>query len=347
MKTIPTTAPRTRAPSAPRLLADIGGTNARFALQIDGRFEAVRVLACADYPTLSAAIDAYLAQAVALGCDTGAIVHAAIAIANPVDDDLVRMTNHHWSFSMARLRAERQLRTLLVVNDFAALAMALPHLQAGQRARVGTGPGGGAGLSGRPIGLVGPGTGLGVSGVVQAGGRWMALAGEGGHASFAPNTDDEILILQGARREFGHVSGERLLSGTGLELIHRILHDERLTASAISGRALGSNDGACLRTIACFCGVLGSVAGNVALTLGATGGMYIGGGIVPRLGLLFTQSSFRQRFEDKGRLAPYLARIPTWLVTEPYPALYGVAAMLADKIDPPHDLAQDAARERR
>jgi len=319
--------------TAPRLLADIGGTNARFALQIDGRFEAVAVLPCAAYPTLTAAIDAYLAQAAAQGFATGAIAHAAIAIANPVDDDLVRMTNHHWSFSVARLRADRQFVTLLVVNDFAALAMALPFLTPAQRERIGTGPGGGAGLSGRPIGLIGPGTGLGVSGVVQIDGQWMALAGEGGHASFAPNTDDEILLLQALRREFGHVSAERLLSGMGLELIHRVLSGDILGAGDITGRALGSKDGACLHTIATFCGILGSVAGNVALTLGATGGMYIGGGIVPRLGKLFGQSAFRQRFEDKGRLAPYLARIPTWLITEPFPALFGVAALLSARVD--------------
>jgi len=318
--------------SAPRLLADIGGTNARFALQVDGAFVAIDALACADYPTLAAAIDAYLARAAAQGFSSTGLRHVAIAIANPVEDDLVRMTNHHWSFSVARLRAERALATLLVVNDFAALATALPFLRPDQRERIGTGPGGGAGLSGRPIGLIGPGTGLGVAGVVKAGERWIALPGEGGHASFAPGTDDELFILQALKREFGHVSAERLLSGMGLELIHRTLSNEHLSAASITGRALGSNDGACLRTIACFCGVLGSVAGNVALTLGATGGMYIGGGIVPRLGKLFTQSSFRQRFEDKGRLAPYLARIPTWLITEQYPALAGVAAMLSEKI---------------
>jgi glucokinase len=317
---------------APRLLADIGGTNARFALQVDGQFVAIDALACADYPNLGAAIDAYLARAAALGFATHAIRHVAIAIANPVEDDLVRMTNHHWSFSAARLRAERQFMTLLVVNDFAALAMSLPYLRPEQRERIGTGPGGGAGLSGRPIGLIGPGTGLGVSGAVQAGGQWMALAGEGGHASFAPNTDDELVLLQALKREFGHVSAERVLSGTGLEMIHRTLAGEHLDVASITGRALGSRDAACMRTIGCFCGVLGSVAGNVALTLGATGGMYIGGGIVPRLGKLFTQSTFRQRFEDKGRLAPYLARIPTWLITEQFPALVGVAAMLAEKV---------------
>ncbi len=124
------------------------------------------------------------------------------------------------------------------------------------------------------------------------------------------------------------MSAERFLSGNGLELIHKALSGERLAAPEITTRALDGASEECLRTVACFCGILGSVAGNVALTLGATGGMYIGGGIVPRLGALFTQSTFRQRFEDKGRLSPYLARIPTYLITEQYPALVGVSAML-------------------
>ena len=319
---------------APRLLADIGGTNARFALQVNERFEAIDVLPCAGYATLGDAIDAYLARAAAGGHDVGAIRHAAIAIANPVEDDLVRMTNHHWSFSIARLRADRGFATLLVVNDFAALAMSLPFLAETQRQRIG----GGVEIAGKPIGLIGPGTGLGVSGVIPAvdggaGAGWSALAGEGGHASFAPNNEDELRILQFFWRDFGygHVSAERLLSGMGIEAIHRALSGERLTAAEITGQAL-AGAGVALRTVNCFCGVLGSVAGNVALTLGATGGMYVGGGIVPRLGPLFAQSTFRQRFEDKGRLSGYLSRIPTWLITEQYPALVGVSAMLAADI---------------
>ncbi|MDB5961843.1 MAG: glucokinase [Massilia sp.] len=192
-------------------------------------------------------------------------------------------------------------------------------------------------VAGKPIGLIGPGTGLGVSGVVPcAGGGWTALAGEGGHASFAPNNEDELRILQFFWRDFGysHVSAERLLSGMGLEAMHRALSGERLGAADITRQALAGSGAAAVRTVNCFCGVLGSVAGNVALTLGATGGMYIGGGIVPRLGPLFAASSFRRRFEDKGRLSGYLARIPTYLITEQYPALVGVAAMLAARIDP-------------
>jgi glucokinase len=172
-----------------------------------------------------------------------------------------------------------------------------------------------------------------VSGVVPCGERWIALAGEGGHVSFAPVTKQEMKILQALWEEYGHVSAERLLSGLGLELIHRVLTGQRLPAPAITGRALDGSSIACRETVETFCAVLGSVAGNVALTLGATGGMYIGGGIVPRLGRLFTESRFRERFEGKGRLSTYLARIPTWLITEEYPALRGVAAMLDDDMN--------------
>ena len=312
-----------------RLLADIGGTNARFALQAPGEaFADIEVLACRDYDRIDDAIAAYLARAAARGLRTDGIRHAAIAIANPVEGDVVSMTNHHWRVSLAALRDACDFITLLVVNDFAALAQALPHLRAEGRERIGgTNT---VAVEGRPIGLVGPGTGLGVSGVVPAvGGRWIALAGEGGHASFAPVSRDEMRILDALWEEHGHVSAERLLSGPGLEAIHRVLSGERLAAADITTRALdGTCDGACRATVDTFCAILGSVAGNVALTLGATGGMYIGGGIVPRLGPLFHASAFRARFEGKGRLQAWLARIPTWLVTEPYPALRGVAALL-------------------
>jgi glucokinase len=314
-----------------RLLADIGGTNARFALQQAGGegFADIEVLACGDYPAIGDAVRAYLGKAAARGLASEGVKRAAIAIANPVEGDEVSMTNHCWSFSIGALKAELGLDTLLVVNDFAALAMSLPHLKAEQRERIG----GGVEQAGKPIGLIGPGTGLGVSGVVPCGARWIALAGEGGHVSFAPVTRQEMKILQALWEEYGHVSAERLLSGLGLELIHRALAGQRLSAPEITGRALDGSSVACRETVESFCAVLGSVAGNVALTLGATGGMYIGGGIVPRLGSLFTGSRFRERFEGKGRLSGYLARIPTWLITEEYPALRGVAAMLDDELN--------------
>lgn len=313
-------------PGELRLLADIGGTNARFALQAhDGQLEHIEVLSCAGHATLGDAMTAYLEGAARCGAAVQSVRRAGIAIANPVEEDRVSMTNHHWSFSISQLRSERALDTLLVVNDFAALAMSLPYLAPSQRTRIG----GGLELPGRPIGLIGPGTGLGVSGVIPAGPDWIALAGEGGHVSFAPANRDEAAILDMLWNEHGHVSAERLLSGKGLELIHRALSGKQAGAAAITQAALDGSCGDARRTVDCFCAILGSVAGNVALTLGATGGMYIGGGIVPRFGALFAQSAFRARFEDKGRLSPYLARIPTYLITEQYPALRGVAAMLS------------------
>jgi glucokinase len=315
-----------------RLLADIGGTNARFALESDAGLADVEVLACADFATLGDAMRAYLIRAKERALAVDAVRHAALAIANPVEGDEVKMTNHHWCFSIEALRRELALDTLLVVNDFAALAMSLPHLRADGRQRIG----GGIELANRPIGLIGPGTGLGVSGVVPAGKRWIALAGEGGHVSFAPGNREEVAILEALWGEYGHVSAERLLSGMGLELIHWARTGKRIGAPHITGAAIEGSSRDCIGTVETFCAILGSVAGNVALTLGATGGMYIGGGIVPRLGALFERSSFRARFEDKGRLGAYLARIPTYLITEQYPALRGVSAMLSDHLASPY-----------
>jgi glucokinase len=318
-------------PGGARLLADIGGTNARFALETAPlRFEAVAVLACADYQSLGDAMRAYMAGVTAQ--HPGPILHAAIAIANPVDGDAVSMTNHHWSFSTSELRAQLGFDTLVVVNDFTALAMALPYLEPGQRIQVG----GGVQQGGRTIGLVGPGTGLGVSGIVPAGGRWVALASEGGHASFAPGDEFEDDILRQMRQQFGHVSDERLLSGPGLELIYRCLAGQTLYAADITRGALDGSCADCVRSVDVFCAVLGSVAGNVALTLGATGGVYIGGGIVPRLGELFVRSPFRARFESKGRLSAYVARIPTYLITEQYPAFLGASAILSEHLAGQH-----------
>jgi glucokinase len=311
-------------PIYPRLLADIGGTNARFALETAERqFEAVSVLACADYASLPDAIRSYLGSA---AVNQMQIRHAAIAIANPIDGDCVRMTNHHWSFSISVVRAQLDLSSLLVINDFTALAMALPYLDASQLQKIG----GGQDVPGTAIGLIGAGTGLGVSGIIPAGNSWAPLSSEGGHASFAPTNREEMHILETLWQQYEHVSAERLLSGKGLELICNAISGKTLEAADITRRALDGSCADCLRTVEHFCSILGSVAGNVALTLGATGGMYIGGGIVPRLGRLFATSAFRQRFEAKGRLSGFLAQIPTYLITEEYPAFLGVSAMLAD-----------------
>jgi glucokinase len=318
---------------SPRLLADVGGTNARFALELAPRkFEAVQVLACGEHPSFADAMRAYLALPSVAAF--GPVRHAAVAIANPVDGDQIRMTNHHWQFSIEAVRREVGLDTLLVVNDFYALARSLPHLQDGDKVQVG----GGQARAGTPLGLLGAGTGLGVSGLVPAGDSWIALNSEGGHVTFSPANELEVAVLQYAWREFEHVSAERFLSGAGVELIYRALAHvqgqplDKLTAPEISRRALAGECALSEQVLDVFCGMLGCAAGNLAVTLGAQGGVYIGGGIVPRLGERFAGSSFRQRFERKGRFASYLAQVPTYVITADYPAFLGVSAVLAEKL---------------
>ncbi|WP_426195907.1 glucokinase [Massilia sp. DWR3-1-1] len=319
----------------PRLLADIGGTNARFALETaPGQFVHIEVLPCASFATLELALAAYCAMPDVAALLAAPIRHAAIAIANPVVGDVVRMTNHHWEFSISALQRSCGFTTLVVVNDFSALAYAVPQLAAHQKEKIG----GGTALEGAPLGLLGAGTGLGVSGLIPIDDQWTALRSEGGHVTFSPANAQELAILQFAWTRFEHVSAERLLSGGGLELIYSALAqhlgapDEALAAPAIVERALGGQCALCDQVVEAFCGMLGTVAGNLAVTLGAQGGIYIGGGIVPRLGARFAASCFRRRFEQKGRFVHYLAQVPTWVITAQYPAFLGVSALLAEQL---------------
>jgi glucokinase len=314
----------------PRLLADIGATYARFCVeQVPGRFDHVDVLPCADHADFASIVQRYLG-----GLPGVRPRHGAVAIANPIEGDRVRMTNRDWAFSIREVQAELQLHTLLVVNNFTALAMALPRLSPESRRQVG----GGTPLANGVIGLLGPGTGLGVSGLIPNGDRWITLATEGGHVSFAPTDARELRVLQFAWKTMSRVSAERLLSGPGIELIHQALSDvrpgaaPRLTAAQIVEAAVRGDDALCREAVDCFCGVLGTIASDLALTLGATGGIYVGGGIVPRLGELFDRSPFRQRFESKGRLNSYVERIPTYVLTAENLAFNGVSSLLSDHL---------------
>jgi glucokinase len=332
----PTSPQHSGFPGGPRLLADVGGTNARFALEVAaGSIAHINVLACADYPTLADALRAYLALPEVAAVAGAGIRHGAIAIANPVTGDFVRMTNHHWAFSIEALRTECGFDVLAVVNDFTALASSLPFLSDEQKHQVG----GGTAQAGAPLGLIGAGTGLGVSGLIPGkDGGWTALLSEGGHVSFSPANPTEVAILQYAWTEFEHVSAERLMSGVGIELIYRALcHQcgvvaEQIAVPEIVRRALDGECALCDEVVETFCCMLGTVAGNLGVTLGAQGGIYIGGGIVPRLGARFDRSGFRARYEQKGRFAQYLARIPTFVITAQYPAFVGVSAILSDRL---------------
>jgi glucokinase len=311
------------------LVADIGGTNARFALVADDTSVAIepRNLRCAEYATIADAALAYLDQ-VALGKP----YQAAISIASPVTGDAIDMTNHSWSFSVSETRAALGLRHLKVLNDYTALALALPGLRDDQRLQVGEGQG----LAGHPIAVLGPGTGLGVSGVVPSGNHWLPLEGEGGHVSYGPLNVREQTIIEVIRERLEHVSAESLVSGRGLSLIYEVITrlDQgagvKLTPGEVSQRALELDCPAAIETLSIFCNILGTIAGNLALTLGARGGVYIGGGIILRIVDFFSRSGFRQRFEKHGRLTPYLRGIPTYVIDTDYPALAGAVVALGD-----------------
>lgn len=320
---------RSTAGAAPRLVGDVGATNARFGLVSPaGEILDSRTYACDEFPEIGDAIEAYLAQRGAAAMPR----QGAVAVAGATGDDRVSMTNHPWSFSVAALRDRLGLERLVVINDFTAVALALPHLREGDRTPVG----GGTPASGTPIAVIGPGSGLGASGLVPAGAGWVALTGEGGHATMPPATAREAAVLDRMRRHFDHVSAERCLSGPGLVNLYNSLAEldqvpaAPYTAAQITDPATGAADPLCREATEMFCAMLGSVAGNLVLTLGARGGVYIAGGIVPRLGQRFIDSEFRERFEAKGRLRPYLAAIPTWVVRHPLAAFLGCAAALAD-----------------
>jgi len=318
----------------PRLLADVGGTNVRFALETApmciGEVTAYKV---ADHASLEAAMRLYMST-LADGERPG---HAAIGLANPVTGDHVKLTNHNWAFSIEAMRQALALDTLVAINDFTSLALALPYLPAGELAPVRPG----SPVATAPRALIGPGTGLGVSGLVPApGGGAVALAGEGGHIEVMPATDDEWIAWRAAHDQLGRVSAERLLSGMGLSHIHAALSAEMgtllaepLTPAQVTEGALKQNDPLCRRAFDAFCGLLGSVAGDIALVLGARGGVYIGGGIVPRFVEAFRTSPFNARFVDKGRMGQYLADIPVYVIVAEFPALPGLARALADRLE--------------
>jgi glucokinase len=314
----------------PSLIADIGATNARFAVvSPDGGLQRPRVLACEDHPTIHGAIAAYLDDELRL-TDVHQVETAALAIAGPVTGDKVALTNHPWSFSIEQLRGHLGLDRLHVLNDFAAVALAMPHLEAHERTQIG----GGEPLPDAPVGVLGPGSGLGVCGLVRTSSGWMPLPGEGGHTTMAAANSRESAVLDRMRARHDHVSAERALSGPGLVDLHTTLAEvdggpaASYTAAQITDPAICESDRYCREAVDMFCAMLGTVAGNLALTLGARGGIYVAGGIVPKLGAGFAASAFRDRFESKGRLRPYLARIPTYVVTHPFPAFLGLATLL-------------------
>lgn len=311
----------------PRLVGDIGGTNIRLAV-IAAAGEApaqIRSFTCSSFPGPEAAIHHYLACE---GLQLPPV--AAFGIATPLAGDAVRMTNHPWAFSIEALRTALGLRHLVFINDFTALALALPRLGGTDLEQIG----GGTPQPGAPLALLGAGTGLGVSGLIPCGAGWQPLAGEGGHVSLAAGNAREAAIIAVLAARFGHVSAERALSGPGIAALHDAIRQLegappcQLDSREISDRALAGSCPYCSEALEVFCALLGSVAADLALTLGARGGVYVGGGIVPALGAYFARSGFRARFEAKGRFSAYLTAIPTYVIRAPHAALSGAGEAL-------------------
>jgi len=349
-----------RSPAGARLLADVGGTHVRLGWQGgDGAaIQHVQTLACDAHRDLGDCLQRYLQTLDAAGAARP--IQAALGVASAVLDDQIRLTNRDWGFSVQALHRQLELQRLVVLNDFTALALAIPALPEPDFWHVG-GPATGAP---GPLAVIGPGTGLGVSGLVpQAetpgrpkfahsplGGRapqgdlggsqnhrqWVALQTEGGHVGLAPQSDREAVLLDSLRQRFGRVSAERVLSGPGLvNLLQAIAEvDGRPHVSApapaqVLSQALAGEPQSA-EVLALFCAFLGDVAGDLVLSLGARGGVYLGGGLVPRLGAeRFRRSDFRKRFEAKGRLAGYMHEVPSYVIAsqEP-PALLGASRAL-------------------
>ncbi|TDD19954.1 glucokinase [Nonomuraea diastatica] len=306
----------------PWLVADIGGTNARFGLvtSLGARPSNVAVLAGAAYATLPEAVDAYLAKH-ADGVRPGAV---CLAVAGPIDGDRYRLTNSPWAGSVRDL----DVPYARLLNDFEALAVSLPHLEGDDLVHLG-----GPGLCHGVKAVLGPGTGLGVGGLVPAEHGWTPIPGEGGHVMVPVVERREFEIVRVLQSQgLPHVVAEHVLSGPGLVRLHRALAQvngvaaPELTASDIVSRL---DDPLCAETVEVFCGMLGGFAGNVALTLGARGGVYLGGGVLPRIVERVRTSGFRTRFTANPDMTDYLSAIGTALIVAPQPALTGAAAWLS------------------
>ncbi len=315
------------------LVGDIGGTNARFAVADPSRpgFSDAKTLTCADFDTADDAIRAYLDGIKAKKADV-----VCLAAAGPIVNDAVRFTNNHWSLDVADLRAEFDTPRVRLLNDFEAIAYSVPFLGEADCVQVGLPPPRELGEDDFTIGVIGPGTGLGAVGLVRRGGRLFPIVGEAGHVGFAPETQVQLDVLAALRERFDRVSAERLVSGPGLENIHWALarlHGEKnpkLSAREIFEKAADASDPRAAEAVQLFFETLGQVAGNLALTLGASDGVYVAGGIARRYPEALASSRFRSGFEHKGRHRTLMEAIPTQLIMYAEPGLLGVSFCALD-----------------
>ncbi|MFW8590007.1 glucokinase [Glaciecola sp. 2405UD65-10] len=312
----------------PRFVADVGGTNIRLALIENGRIAKIEKYLCADFDSIASAIQHFQQNNVETSFSAG-----CIAIACPVNDDMVKMTNHTWAFSKLALKQTLGLEHLFVINDFTAVAHSLPTLNHNQVIQIGQG----SAKENGNIAVFGPGTGLGVEHLTHTGNAWHTLDGEGGHVDFAPTDPSDLIVWNYLYKKYGRASAEEVLSGRGIVNIYTALclHDGEIPhltePSDVTKAGLDSSDIYAEKAIHQFCRVMGSFAGNLALNLCTKGGIFIGGGVTSHLGEFFINSEFRSRFEAKGDFAHYVKDIPTYLINEPDHGLLGALAFLTQQ----------------
>src|SRR5947207_6699639 len=307
------------------LLGDIGATNARFALLSNGNLNAISSFEVAKFRQFKDV----LANFVTEHCHKMKIHQALLAIAGPVTGERVPLTNSSWVIDPHELQTDFGLQ-VRIMNDFEAVALSLPSLTSTDLAEIG----GARPEAAAPMAVLGPGSGLGVACLIDHSERRVVIASEGGHATLAPTGEQEDHIMAHLRKRFGHVSAERAISGSGLENVYQAIaalegleipprNAAEITKNAFSGECQLAS-----QSLSAFCAFLGSFAGDVALTFGARGGVYIAGGISPRILDFLIRSEFRKRFEAKGRLRNYLEAIPSYVITHPAAALIGLKSLL-------------------
>ena len=311
------------------LVGDVGGTNARFALvDASGHIRNPRSFPARDYASLSAVIAEYLETTAGRKRPPRAV----IAVAGPVMDGEIAFTNLDWQVSEGDLLATFEFEAVKLLNDFAAQALACPLLDPQDLRPIGPALRGGG--PDCPMVVLGAGTGFGVAGLARGPLGDVAVATEGGHAGFAPTDELEVEIWRRLHARYGRVSVERLLSGAGLFDLYKALCEMRQADGACADdkaviAAAAAGDAGAGAALDRFAAILGAVAGDLALTFGARGGVFVSGGIAPRIADHLAKGDFRARFEDKGRLSAFVREIPTSLVVHPYPAIVGAARELA------------------
>ncbi|MBU6234672.1 MAG: glucokinase [Alphaproteobacteria bacterium] len=304
------------------LIADIGGTNARFGIVDHDGMRNVVYLQCSDYVSITDAAKAYLKTADAKP------QYGIFSIAGPVEGDTINFTNIPWSFRVSQVKEDLGFEILDVINDFAAVAYSIPGIDSAIVKKVS----GDEPRAGRPIGVIGPGTGLGVASLVWAGDRYVAVPGEGGHVTMPATTPREFAIFEQLHVKYHHISAERVCSGKGLENLYNAirvldgkLHEtEDLGPAEISARALSHSCAICEEALDHMFAFLGRIAGNLALTLNAKGGIYIAGGIPAKLGTYLEQSRFLKEFKTKGRMSELVEHIPIYMATHDTLGLLGL-----------------------